>query len=127
VRPRASPSARVRALGAALLLAACTAPRPVDPLAQRCGEAVGYLNPDWSELRVAHSQRTAGGLAVRVRVEGVAEPDGARVTEYASCAFKSGERPSALRVVIGDRALDAKELALVNAELLLRDLGRGDV
>jgi len=114
-------------MAAAILAAACTAPTPLDPLAQRCGEAVEYLMPDWSDLRVVHSQRTGGGLAVRLRVEGVVAPDRDRVTEYASCAFRPGERLSALRVVIGDRTLGARELALVNAELLLRDLGRGEV
>lgn len=124
---RARAATRWRVVAAGLVLAACAASRPTDPLALRCGEALEYLLSDWSELQVVHARRTGGGLAVRLRVEGLREPSREPATEFASCAFEPGARPSALRVVVGGRSLDPKELALVNAELLLRDLGRGSV
>ena len=117
-------------LAALFLTASLTACQPAevnDPLALRCGEVAEYHLSDWSELRVTQARRTGGGLAVTLRVEGVVEPQREKATEFISCAFQDGARPSALRVVVGDRQLDAKELALVNAELLLRDLGRGAV
>jgi hypothetical protein len=110
-----------------LALGACAPAQIDDPLALRCGEVAEYHLAKWSDLRVTQARRTGGGLAVTLRVEGVLEPDRGKIAEFISCAFQEGERPSALRVVVGDRTLGPKELALVNAELLLRDLGRGAV
>ena len=102
----------------------CTSQRWSDPLVERCGEVLRYEQPDWSDVEILDVRRGTG-RAVTLHVRGVLEPERETVSDFIECVFRPGERAAVERVVIGDRTLGAKELALVNAELLLRDLGGG--
>lgn len=125
--PRGGPLSRVAsaaALAAGLAVAAgCTSQRWSDPLVERCGDVLRYEQPDWTDVEIVDARHATRGRAVTLRVEAVAEPEREPVSDFIECAFRPGERAAVERVVIGDRTLGAKELALVNAELLLRDLG----
>jgi hypothetical protein len=122
------PRSSVRAVAGAvcaLWASACAPAIPSDPLVARCGEVARYEEPAWSELRIADAQRDPSRNAVQMRVEATLLPEKEAISEHVSCTFEGGERPRATHVVVGDRTLDAKELALVNSELLLLDLGGG--
>lgn len=111
------------AIAVAAIAAGCGSQRFADPLVERCGEVVRYRNSHWTDVKIVDARYPERERAVTLHVEGVSEPGKERVSDFIECVFRPGERAALERVVMGGRTLDAKELALVNAELLLRDLG----
>lgn len=108
----------------ASLAAGCTSGGDTESLVERCLYVLEYRQPALSDVNVTKAFRSAGRAALTLHFEAAAEPDGEPVADATFCAFEPEERWLLQRAVIGDRELSAAELALVNAELLLRDLVR---
>lgn len=111
------------ACGASLAVG-CSTERGADSLAERCLYVLEYRQPTLSEVDVIGTTRSAIETALTLHFEATAEPASEPVADYIFCSFEPEERWLLQRVVIGDRELSTAELALVNAELLLRDLVR---
>jgi hypothetical protein len=99
---------------------ACARGEPSDFLAERCIDVLRFRLPPFEELRwralpAARAVRTLG-------FEGQFESGPPRVADTVTCVFEDGEPWRLERVAIGDRWLTEGEVALVNSELLLRDL-----
>ena len=108
----------------ALLAAACGPGGARDLLVDRCTEVIHYRHPSLSEVAILAVERGPGASDVTLDFEALAEASGAKITSRIACAFEPSDRWTLARIEIGGRALTEAELALVNAELLLRDLSR---
>ena len=111
------------ACGASLAVG-CSAGRGADSLAERCLYVLEYRQPALSEVDVIDTTRSATEAALTLHFEATAEPASKPIADYIFCSFEPEKRWLLQRVVIGDRELSTAEIALVNAELLLRDLVR---
>jgi hypothetical protein len=111
----------VARLGLALLAGACSP--TLDPLSERCVQALEYREPDHGDIEAAESYRSPSGAGVAIRY--VEETDsGLALPQMITCEFEVGERWRFTRINLRGRELSEAELALVNAEFLLRDLDR---
>jgi hypothetical protein len=103
------------------LLGACGPEGPADALARRCVDVLRFRHAGLADLRV----REAPGRVADARTlvfEGVLAESGARIESRITCVFAPGERYSLARIEVAGRSLTEAEVALVNSELLLRDL-----
>jgi hypothetical protein len=107
-----------------VLLGGCAPPWAGDTLVERCVEVIQYRQPDLREIDVVGVERAPGSSALTLEFEAVSDPSGPRVESRIDCGFDSAGRWTLERVAIGGRALTEAEIALVNSELLLRDLSR---
>ena len=106
------------------LAVGCSTGRDADSLAERCLYVLEYRQPALSEVNVIDTTRSVTEAALTLYFEATAEPASEPIADYIFCSFEPEERWLLQRVVIGDREFSTAELALVNAELLLRDLVR---
>jgi hypothetical protein len=106
---------------AAGLLGACGPEGPADALAQRCVEVLRFRHKGLDDLRVREAPARAAG-ARTLDFDGVVPDTGARIASRITCEFEPGERYSLARIEVAGRSLTEAEVALVNSELLLRDL-----
>jgi len=111
-----------RGLPALALLAVACAPG-IDPFSERCLEALAYREPAHGEIEATSSRPGPSGTAVAIRYLATAA-SGAEQPQQITCEFQPGERWRFHRITLSHRALSEAELALVNAEFLLRDLDR---
>jgi hypothetical protein len=111
------------ALGVALLCG-CAPQWAGDTLVERCVEVVRYVDPDLREIDVVGVDRAPGSSALTLEFEALSEPSGPRIASWIDCGFDSQGRWTLERIVLGGRELNEAEIALVNSELLLRDLSR---
>jgi hypothetical protein len=106
-------------LGLVLLAGACSP--TFDPLSERCLQALEYREPAHGDIEVTKAHPRPSGAAVAVRyLETTAS--GTELPRMITCAFEAGERWTFTRITLRGRELSETELALVNAEFLLRDL-----
>jgi len=109
------------AAGLLLLGAACFGGEP-DPLVERCTEVIHYRHPALEGVKVVGVERDPSASAVTLAFE-AKTPEKTRVANHITCDFDpSSERLESIRV--GGRDLTEAEVALVNSEFLLRELGR---
>jgi hypothetical protein len=106
------------------LLGGCAPQWAGDTLVERCVEVIEYRHPELREIDVVGVEREPGSSALTLEFEAVSEPSGPRVASRIDCGFDPSGRWTLERVAIGGRALNEAEIALVNSELLLRDLSR---
>ena len=107
--------------GLALLAGACSP--ALDPPSERCLQALEYREPAHGDVESADSHPGPGGTTVAVRY--VDEDDsGTELRQTFTCEFGGGGHWSFTRITVSGRELSEAELALVNAEFLLRDLDR---
>jgi hypothetical protein len=107
--------------GLALLMGACSP--ALDPLSERCLEALEYREPAHSGIESAESYSSPGGTTVAIRY--LEETDsGSELPQLFTCKFGADGPWSFTRITLRGRELSETELALVNAEFLLRDLDR---
>ncbi len=103
----------------ALAVLGCAPSAPPDRLALLCADVLdlhhlSLADPRW---RVASRRGTERTLHFEAR-----RPDGVPVTDTIRCVFEQGEPWRLERGVIGGHILTEAEVALVNSDLLLRDL-----
>ena len=103
------------------LIGACGPEGPADALARRCAEVLRFRHAGLGELRVSETPSRAADQRT-LAFEGVLPDTGARIASEITCVFEPGERYSLARIAVAGRDLTEAELALVNSELLLRDL-----
>lgn len=117
---------RSRALAgfAAVLLLGCGPSGPRDLLVERCREVIAYRNPALRDIAILDARRGPGSGAVTLEFEAHAEATDSTVSSRITCDFEPGDRWTLVRIEIGGRQLTEAEVALVNSELLLRDLSR---
>jgi len=108
-------------LALGLLLGGCSA--RLDPLSERCLQALEYLEPNHGEIEGMESYAGPSGTAIAIRTVTVGAT-GAGLAQLTTCEFEAGERWRFTRMSLQGHALSEAELALVNAEFLLRDLDR---
>jgi len=106
------------------LLGGCAPPWTGDTFVERCVEVIQYRHPELQEIDVVGVERRLGSNAVMLEFEAVADPSGPRVASQIECGFDPEGRWTLEQIAIGGRALTQAEIALVNSELLLRDLSR---
>jgi hypothetical protein len=108
-------------MGLALLAGACSP--ALDPLSERCLQALEYREPAHGDIEITESYPSPSGTTVAIRY--VEEDDsGSELPQTFTCEFGAGGPWSFIRITLLGRELSEAELALVNAEFLLRDLGR---
>jgi hypothetical protein len=108
-------------LGLVLLAGACSS--TLDPLSERCLQALEYREPAHGDIEVTKTHPRPSGAAVAVRYVETTD-SGAELPRMITCAFEASERWSFTRITLLGRDLSEAEVALVNAEFLLRDLDR---
>lgn len=106
---------------AALLGAGCLRGDP-DPLVELCTEVIHYRHPSLESVKIVDVERDAAAAAVTLAFEAKTQLENTRVSNHISCDFDDSERLESIR--IGGRDLTEAEVALVNSEFLLRELGR---
>jgi len=114
-------SAGLARLGFALVVGAC-AP-PLDPLSERCLQALDYRDPAHGDIETIHSHPIPGGETVAIRYLEETESETERPQRF-TCDFGEDGPWTFTRITLQERELSEAELALVNAEFLLRDLDR---
>jgi hypothetical protein len=108
-------------LGLALLVGACSP--TLDPLSERCLQALEYREPAHGDIETTESYPSSSGTTVAIwYVEEAAS--GTELPQVFTCEFEAGEPWSFTRIILLGREFSEAELALVNAEFLLRDLDR---
>lgn len=105
----------------ALIAGACS--EPVHPLEQRCLEALAYLSPSHGEVEWVDRRPIPSGSSVTIRyeAEGLSLETSAL---HALCDYERGDLWTLRRMLLDGEEVAETELALVNSELLLRDLRR---
>jgi hypothetical protein len=94
---------------------------PPDPMLARCSVAVEYRHPDLRSIEIALVRRSAS--AITLDFEGVNKDTKEDYSDRILCEFAPGDRYAISRIVLGGETLSESEVALVNSELLLRELG----
>ncbi len=107
-----------------VLLCGCAPQWAGDTLVERCVEVVRYVDPGLREIDVVGVDRSPGSSALTLEFEAVSDPSGPPIASRIDCGFDSQGRWTLERIAIDGRALTEAEIALVNSELLLRDLSR---
>jgi hypothetical protein len=97
---------------------------PRDLLVERCGEVVQYRDASLRDIEILKVERGPGVSAVTLAYQARAEPSREQVRSRIACEFEPTDRWSLVAVRIDGHELTEAELALVNSELLLRDLSR---
>jgi hypothetical protein len=106
-------------LGLALLASACSP--PLDPLSERCLQALEYREPAHGNIETVESYPSPSGAMVAIRyVEETAS--GTELPQMITCEFAASRPWRFTRITLLGRELSEAELALVNSEFLLRDL-----
>jgi hypothetical protein len=95
-----------------------------DPLVERCVEVIHYRHPTLRDIDIVAVQSEPETRSVTLDFEALSEPSDAEVSSRISCDFEATDRWSLEGISVGGRALTEAEVALVNSELLLRDLSR---
>jgi hypothetical protein len=103
----------------ALVAVGCA--QPHDLPTERCLEVLAYRNPEHGRVGEIRTAGISAGRTVTIHYAG-ANPSASKPLQSITCEYSAEEHWSAARVTIGERQLTERELALVNAELLLRDL-----
>ena len=108
-------------MGLALLAGACSP--TLDPPSERCLQALEYREPAHGDIGTTESYPSPSGATVAIRyVEETAS--GTELPQMITCEFEAGGPWSFARITLLGREFSEAELALVNAEFLLRDLDR---
>ena len=114
-------SGRLARLGLALLAGACSP--TLDPLSERCLQVLEYREPAHGDIETTESYPGPSGATVALHyVEETAS--GTELPQMITCEFEAGGPWSFTRITLLGREFSQAELALVNAEFLLRDLNR---
>jgi hypothetical protein len=108
-------------LGLALLAGACSP--TLDPLSERCLQALEYREPTHGDIEATEFYPSPSGAAVAIRYVGKTA-SGTELPQMITCEFEAGEGWSFTRITLRGRELSEAKLALVNSEFLLRDLDR---
>lgn len=118
------PSPGLSLLAILLAAAGCQAGQGGDDLARRCLEALRIREPDLTGIRVL-AEESPSPTVRQIRFEAVlGGAPGLRVADELACTFADGDRWSLQAISLGGRAFSEGVVALVNSELLLRDLSR---
>lgn len=110
-------------LAAFLAAAGLGCSEPHDPLTARCLEALAYRFPDHGAVREIDRGPSDDAWSVGIHHE-AAESGQTGPLHHFRCEYEIGDRWKFRKIVADGRELRESELALVNAELFLRDLGR---
>jgi hypothetical protein len=94
---------------------------PPDPMLAKCSVAVEYRHPELRSIDIAVVRRSASGITLDF--EGVNKESKEDYSDRILCEFAPGDRYALSRIVLHGETLSESEVALVNSELLLRELG----
>jgi hypothetical protein len=94
---------------------------PPDPMLAKCSVAVEYRHPELKSIDIAVVRRSASGITLDF--EGVNKETKDDYSDRILCEFAPGDRYALARIVLHGETLSESEVALVNSELLLRELG----
>lgn len=119
---RSSPGLTLAALLG--IAAGCRAGQGSDALSARCLEALRIREPELVDIRLL-AEESPSPTVRQIRFEALlGEEAGLRVADELACRFDEGDSWRLSGISLGGRAFSEGVVALVNSELLLRDLSR---